>query len=148
MKSSTVKEVFIMAKPDAKWVLLCSVAISTVYSAGYVSTASQTNQVDTTGSQYAQHQNQVYKDGKFSGFGSNRRGSIQVSVTTQNDEIVDVEISYWAMHYSERDVIDLPDKVVEKQTAQIKNVSGATYSTEAFKEAISDALSQSQSAIG
>jgi uncharacterized protein with FMN-binding domain len=50
------------------------------------------------------------------------------------------------MHYSESDVVGLPDEVVQKQNAQVTNVSGATYSTQAFEDAVQDALSQAQNA--
>ncbi|MFD0698955.1 FMN-binding protein [Paenibacillus sp. GCM10027628] len=86
----------------------------------------------------------LYKDGVFKGTGTNRRGSIQVAVTVKSDKITDVEISHFAMHYSEDDVVHLPQEAVQKQSAQVQNVSGATYSTQAFKDAIQDALSQAR----
>jgi uncharacterized protein with FMN-binding domain len=88
----------------------------------------------------------LYKDGTFTGMGENRRGSITVAVTLKNDKITDVQISDFAMHYSERDVVGLPDEVLQKQNAQVTNVSGATYSTQAFEDAVQDALSQAQNA--
>jgi uncharacterized protein with FMN-binding domain len=36
--------------------------------------------------------------------------------------------------------------VLQKQSAQVRNVSGATYSTEAFKDAVQNALSQARNA--
>jgi uncharacterized protein with FMN-binding domain len=86
----------------------------------------------------------LYKEGIFTGLGSNRRGSIQVAVTIKNDKITDVTISNFAMHYSESDVVGLPDEVIQKQSAQVDNVSGATYSTRAFEDAIQEALGQAQ----
>jgi uncharacterized protein with FMN-binding domain len=88
--------------------------------------------------------NQVYKDGTYSGSGSNRRGSIQVAVTIKSDKITDVTISRFAMHYTIDDVVGLPQEVVQKQSAQVKNVSGATYSTQAFQDAVQVALSQAR----
>jgi uncharacterized protein with FMN-binding domain len=87
---------------------------------------------------------QVYKDGTYNGSGSNRRGSIQVAVTIKSDKITDVEISHFAMHYTIDDVVGLPQEVVQKQSAQVKNVSGATYSTQAFEDAVQVALSQAR----
>jgi uncharacterized protein with FMN-binding domain len=86
----------------------------------------------------------LYKEGTFTGSGSNRRGSIQVTVTIKNDKITDVQISDFAMHYSISDVVGLPDEVLHNQNAQVDNVSGATYSTRAFEDAVQDALSQAQ----
>ncbi|SEC08325.1 FMN-binding protein [Paenibacillus sp. GP183] len=86
----------------------------------------------------------VYKDGTYNGSGSNRRGSIQVAVTIKSDKITDVTISRFAMHYTIDDVVGLPQEVVQKQSAQVKNVSGATYSTQAFQDAVQVALSQAR----
>ncbi|RKP56969.1 FMN-binding protein [Cohnella endophytica] len=88
----------------------------------------------------------MYNDGSYIGIGSNRRGSIEVTVTIQHDKITDVEISRFAMHYSDRDVVGLPDEVLQKQSAQVDNVSGATYSVRAFEDAVQEALSQAKNA--
>jgi uncharacterized protein with FMN-binding domain len=69
-----------------------------------------------------------------------------VQVTIKNDKIKDVEISDFAMHYSESDVVGLPDEVLKKQNAQVMNVSGATYSTQAFQDAVQEALDQARNA--
>ncbi|MDQ0202191.1 FMN-binding protein [Neobacillus ginsengisoli] len=164
-----------MAKMDKKWVLLCSTAVAAVYSAGFFSTEAQATKVESqqhaqmsiqtrlnkssvissnknqaTKSNVAASNNtqtkQLYKDGTYTGMGENRRGSIEVAVTIKNDKITDVEISNFAMHYSERDVVGLPDEVLQKQSAQVTNVSGATYSTQAFEDAVQEALSQAQNA--
>lgn len=83
-----------------------------------------------------------YNDGTYTGMGSNRRGMIQVTVVIKNDQITDVEISDFAMHYSMDDVVGLPDEVLQIQSANVDNVSGATYSTRAFSDAVQDALNQ------
>jgi uncharacterized protein with FMN-binding domain len=88
----------------------------------------------------------VYKDGTYSGTGTNRRGSIQVAVTVKNDKITDVEISRFAMQYSEDDVVGLPKEVLQNQSAHVQNVSGATYSTQAFKDAVQNALTLARNA--
>ena len=153
-----------MKRMDKKWVILCSTAIAAVYSAGFVTTESQANinqpnqhvanNFQTNSSTFNQstgssiQTNTLYKDGTFTGTGMNRRGSIEVQVTIHNDKITDVEISDFAMHYSESDIVGLPDEVLQNQSAQVQNVSGATYSTEAFQDAIQDALDQAQNAEG
>jgi uncharacterized protein with FMN-binding domain len=151
-----------MAKMDKKWVILCSAAIAAVYSTGYFSTETQANKVAVPQTaQVTIHKNvnpinntnakvsqpiRVYKDGTFTGTGWNRRGQIEVAVTLKNDKITDVQISNWGMHYSERDVVGLPNEVIQKQNAQVNNVSGATYSTQAFSDAVQDALNQAHHA--
>lgn len=87
-----------------------------------------------------------YTDGTYAGMGNNRRGFIEVSVTISNDRITDVEISNFGMHYSESDVVGLPAEVLQQQSAEVDNVSGATYSTDAFRDAVNNALSQAKNA--
>ncbi|MCS7461504.1 FMN-binding protein [Paenibacillus doosanensis] len=140
-----------MAKLNKKWVVLCSTAIAVVYAAGYAATETQASIDQTatyvrTDQPYTNVSSRKYKDGTYTGMGRNRRGSIQVAVTVKNDNITDVEISDFAMHYSERDVAGLPKEVLQKQSAQVKNVSGATYSTQAFRDAVQDALAQAMNA--
>jgi uncharacterized protein with FMN-binding domain len=89
-----------------------------------------------------------YKEGTFTGTGMNRRGSMDVQVTLKNDRITDVEIRNYGMHYSESDIVGLPNEVVKNQSAQVMNVSGATYSTQAFTDAIQKALYQAQNKVG
>jgi uncharacterized protein with FMN-binding domain len=153
-----------MAKMSKKWIVLCSTALGAIYTAEYFATEThasmqQYSQVNTQSqssptqssqspssqppSPSSQHKS-LYKEGTFTGTGSNRRGSIQVAVTIKKDKITDVEISDFAMHYSEDDVVGMPDEVLQKQSAQVDNVSGATYSTQAFEDAVQDALSQAQ----
>ncbi|WP_235549172.1 MULTISPECIES: FMN-binding protein [unclassified Paenibacillus] len=134
---------------NKKWVALCSTAIGAIYAAGYFATETQATiqqpqqQVQVTQTKSSQI-NRIYKEGTYTGTGSNRRGSIQVAVTIKSDKITDVEISHFAMHYTIDDVAGLPQEVVQKQSAQVRNVSGATYSTQAFKDAVQDALSQAR----
>ena len=149
-----------------KWIksgyILCSAAVATVYATGYFSTETEATKVamqqqvplkmeanvDQASVDVSNNKQTIslYKDGTFTGMGANRRGSIEVAVTIQNDKITDVEISQFGMHYSKSDVVGLPDEVLQNQNAQVSNVSGATYSTEAFKDAVKDALSQAQNA--
>ncbi|MCY9662456.1 FMN-binding protein [Paenibacillus chondroitinus] len=139
-----------MAKMDKKWVVLCTTAIGVIYSAGYITTETQAalsqpqKQIQTHTHTVNSQIKSQYKSGTFEGSGSNRRGSIGVKVTITNDKITDVEISHFAMHYSEKDVVGLPEEVIQKQSAQVQNVSGATYSTQAFQDAIENALTQAR----
>lgn len=86
----------------------------------------------------------AYKDGTYTGSGSNRRGSIEVTVTIKNGKITTVDVSRYAMHYSQKDIADLPQEVITNQSAKVKNVSGATYSVQAFQGAVESALSKAQ----
>ncbi|SEM92603.1 FMN-binding protein [Paenibacillus sp. OV219] len=144
-----------MAKMGKKWIVLCSAAIGALYATEYIATQSQASAAQPS----AVYQSadpisnaqvsstvtaKIYKNGTYTGMGSNRRGSIQVDVTLNNDKITDVVISDFAMHYSESDVVGLPDEVLQYQSAQVDNVSGATYSTRAFEDAVQNALDQAR----
>lgn len=143
-----------MAKMNKKWVMLCSAAIGSIYAAGYFTTESQASMqqplqnspapIQAGVSQSVSQVKSQYKNGTYTGTGRNRRGSIEVKVTIKNDKITDVEISNFAMHYSIDDVVGLPQEAVQKQSAKVSNVSGATYSTQAFKDALEEALSQAR----
>jgi uncharacterized protein with FMN-binding domain len=149
-----------MAKMGKKWIILCSTAIGAIYSAEYFATVTHASIDQTPRYSQVNIQNEsspspsspspisqtksLYKEGTFTGSGSNRRGSIQVAVTIKNDKITDVTFSDFAMHYSIDDVLGLPNEVLQKQSAQVDNVSGATYSTQAFQDAVQEALSQAQ----
>ncbi|PLS03769.1 FMN-binding protein [Neobacillus cucumis] len=155
-----------MKKMNKKWIALCSTAVAAVYAAGYyttdtqavnnqpiqhIATNVQTNNQTLNHTKRTSHPVQVkklYKDGIFTGTGMNRRGFIDVQVTIKNDQITAVEISDFAMHYSESDVVGLPNEVLQKQSAQVNNVSGATYSTQAFEDAVQDALNQAHNEVG
>jgi len=87
---------------------------------------------------------QKYKDGTFTGTGMNRRGEIEVAVTLNKDKITDAQITNWGMHYSESDIVGLPGEVIKRQSTKVDIVSGATYSSQAFTDAIQDALNKAQ----
>jgi uncharacterized protein with FMN-binding domain len=82
------------------------------------------------------------KDGTFSGQGSSRRGDVWVSVEVQSGHIANVTITRSTLQYPLRDIAGLPAQVVQRQSPQVDIVSRATYSSQAFKQAVSQALSK------
>jgi uncharacterized protein with FMN-binding domain len=84
----------------------------------------------------------AYKDGTYSGQGQSRRGNVWVSVTIQGGHIDAVSITRSTLQYPVRDIAGLPGQVVQRQSGQVDIVSGATYSSQAFRSAVSQALSQ------
>ncbi|MBV9542900.1 MAG: FMN-binding protein [Chloroflexi bacterium] len=90
----------------------------------------------------AQSQSAGYTDGTFSGHGTSRRGDVWVDVTVQGGQITNVNITRSTLQYPLRDIAGLPGEVVQRQSAQVDTVSRATYSSMAFKGAVSQALSQ------
>ena len=87
----------------------------------------------------------MYKDGTYTGVGSNPYGGLAVSLTVANGKISSVKITQYTMHYPQS-IIDpqLPHEVVSMQTWRIYIVTGATASTYNFAEAVYKALQQAK----
>lgn len=86
----------------------------------------------------------AYKDGTYTGTGNSRRGGISVSVTVSGGRIGNVQITGSTTEYPTSRISSLPGQVVSKQSAQVNNVSGATYSAQAFQLAVQQALSKAK----
>jgi uncharacterized protein with FMN-binding domain len=83
-----------------------------------------------------------YKDGTHVGWGSCRHGDIQASVVIQNGKIISTAIAQCLTRYSCSWIADLPGQVVSRQNSNVDLVSGATQSSDAFSDAVTDALSK------
>jgi uncharacterized protein with FMN-binding domain len=83
-----------------------------------------------------------YKDGTYLGWGSCRHGDIQASVVILNGQIVSTAIATCATRYSCSWIDKLPGQVVDRQSPKVDYVSGATQSSDAFSDAITQALSK------
>jgi len=86
----------------------------------------------------------VLHDGTFTGAGTSRRGDISVAVTIQNGQVSAVRITRASTYYPISDIGRLPGEVVDRQSAQVDMVSGATESSRAFKGAVTQALAQAR----
>lgn len=84
----------------------------------------------------------TYKDGTYTGQGTSRRGGVSVSVTIQNGQITNVQITGVNTEYPVSDIASLLSQVVKQQTANVNTISGATYSSQAFKQAVQQALTR------
>lgn len=131
-------------KTSRKIVALSSAAILAVYGAGYLRTQSVAGQLAqtvalTTGlSDPAQAT--AYHDGTYSGTGRGPFGDVSVSLTLRGHRIVDVVITADTTSYSEKWIEGLPGEVKARQSARVDVVSGATFSTAAFQQAVLNAL--------
>lgn len=87
----------------------------------------------------------LYKDGVYTGTGTNPYGSLALTVTVAKGRIAKVVINQYNMHYPQS-VIDpqLPEEAVKMQTWKIYIVSGATASTYNFAEAMYYALQKAK----
>jgi uncharacterized protein with FMN-binding domain len=82
----------------------------------------------------------AYRDGTYSGSGSSRRGNVSVSLTIAGGKISNVSITGATTEYPVSRISSLPAQVVASQSSQVNNVSGATYSAQAFRLAVQAAL--------
>jgi uncharacterized protein with FMN-binding domain len=85
-----------------------------------------------------------FRDGTYQGTGTSRFGDLSVAVTIRAGRIVDVVFTRVATSYPAARIAGLPDRVVERQSAQVDRVSGATASARAFQQAVQRALAQAQ----
>jgi uncharacterized protein with FMN-binding domain len=86
----------------------------------------------------------AYKDGIYSGWGSSRHGDIEASVEIRAGRIISATITQCLTRYSCTWIERLPYQVVNRQSAEVDFVSGATESTNAFYYAVVEALSKAK----
>jgi uncharacterized protein with FMN-binding domain len=82
----------------------------------------------------------TYANGTYSGGGTSRFGKVNVSVTIAAGRISNVQITSVTTKYPAARIASLPALVMQGQTANVNVVTGATYSSEAFKQAVQHAL--------
>jgi uncharacterized protein with FMN-binding domain len=97
-----------------------------------------------TATQSAPAATATYRDGTYSGQGTSRRGGFTVAVTVQGDRIVDVTLTKVTTQYPASRIAALPGQVVARQSANVDRVTGATYSVQAFQQAVQQALAQAR----
>jgi uncharacterized protein with FMN-binding domain len=84
----------------------------------------------------------AYKDGTYTGQGTSRRGDVWLSVTILRGRITNVSITRSTLQYPLNVISGLPSQVVQRQSPQVDTVSRATYSSQAFRQAASQAIAQ------
>lgn len=86
------------------------------------------------------------KDGTFEGEGEGMHGPLKVSVEIKEGKIADVEITEHEenMDHAKPAITDLPGAIVDKNSADVDAVTGATSTSNAIKEAVKDALSKAK----
>ena len=90
----------------------------------------------------------AYKDGTYEGSGTSRRGGFHVAVTIQGGAITNVALTQVTTQYPASRIAALPGQVIARQSAQVDRVSGATYSTQAFQQAVQQALNAASAGQG
>ena len=85
-----------------------------------------------------------YKDGAYLGWGTSRHGDIQAAVVIEEGRIASATIAQCLTRYSCSVIAKLPPQVAQRQSPEVDYVSGATQSTNAFYDAVVDALSKAK----
>jgi uncharacterized protein with FMN-binding domain len=87
-----------------------------------------------------------YTNGTYSATGTSALGNVTVSLSVAGGKISNVQITRVTTKFPMSRIASLPAQVVSKQSANVNGVSGATYSSQAFKQAVQLALAQAQAA--
>jgi len=104
------------------------------------------SKADTKTEQESQESQGKYKDGTYTGHGvgyENGETVVEVSIKSGNIE----EISIVSTQDDEDYILQaekITEDMVEKQTADVDSVTGATFSSQGIKSAVEDALSQAK----
>jgi uncharacterized protein with FMN-binding domain len=91
-----------------------------------------------------QSQRGQFRDGVYRGYGTSRHGDIEAEVEINGGKIGAARITQCLTRYPCSRISQLPDEVVARQTANVDYVSGATQSSDAFIQAVTDALSKAR----
>ena len=86
----------------------------------------------------------IYKDGTYTGWGYCRHGDLQASVTIQAGRIVEAKVVQCLTRYSCNWIEPLYPQVVVRQSAQVDYISGASESSDAFYDAVTEALKKAK----
>jgi len=82
----------------------------------------------------------LYKDGTYTGWGYCRHGDLQASVTIDGGRIVSAKVVQCLTRYSCNWIEPLYPQVVLRQSAEVDYISGASESSDAFYDAVTEAL--------
>ena len=86
----------------------------------------------------------LFKDGTYSGWGTSRHGDIEATVVIENGRIASANISQCLTRYSCSLIAHLQGQVVTRQSPDVDYVTGATQSTNAFYDAVVNALAKAR----
>lgn len=84
----------------------------------------------------------TYANGTYSATGTSSLGNVTVSVTISGEKITNVQITRVTTKFPVSRIASLPNQVIQNQTSNVNVVTGATYSSQAFRQAVQLALGQ------
>lgn len=87
----------------------------------------------------------TYRDGTYTGSGSNVYGTLSVKLTIAGGKITSVKITSYNMHYPSSFIYpQIANEVIQMQTYRVYNITGATASSYNFAEAVYYALQKAK----
>jgi fumarate reductase flavoprotein subunit len=86
----------------------------------------------------------LYKDGTYTGWGYCRHGDLQAAVTIEAGRIISAKVVQCLTRYSCNWIEPLYPQVVQRQSAAVDYISGASESSDAFYDAVSEALKKAK----
>ena len=96
-----------------------------------------------TSSENRQTDEQGRVSGTFTGTGQGKQGEIKVDVMIDQNQIQHIEIlSHNEIPGFDTEMVQMSDEILSKNSLQVEAVSGATYTSKGFLEAVQDALDQ------
>jgi uncharacterized protein with FMN-binding domain len=84
----------------------------------------------------------AWRDGKYTGRGESVHGGVTVAIVIAGSRIASAQIVVCDTRYACSEIDSLSDQVVERQSARLRYVSGATDSSRAYVKAIEAALAK------
>src|SRR5699024_602126 len=89
-----------------------------------------------------------YKDGTYESTTNGHNGDLSVSVTVEDEEIANVEVTDHEETEDMSEVVealeDIPANIVEKNSTDVDAIAGATVTSNAIKTAVGEALEEAK----
>lgn len=86
----------------------------------------------------------TYKDGTYTGSGNSRHGGMHVEVVISGGRITSANVTDCSTRYPCSDIDPLISLAISKQGVPANHVSGASDSSQAYKQALTNALKQAK----
>ena len=85
-----------------------------------------------------------YTAGTYTASADGHNGPVEVSVTFSDNAITSIEVTSQSEtpHLADKALNDLPKEIVDSQSLGVDNISGATFTSMAIKNAVADAVDQ------
>ena len=126
-------------RPPLRWLLLAAAGVVAVFALGRWRTRPALDDGHVPRVSRA-----TYRDGAYSGWGQGPHGRILATVELRNGRIVSATITRCRTRYTCSILAPLLTRVVERQSADVDVITGASDSSLAFSRAVAAALAEAR----